>query len=111
MDTGMRQFVDQDQVAGARKRRDDAGIGEVAGTEYASGLGRLEPRQTLFQFAMERMVAGDQPRSAGADAMAFGGFDRGLDDGRVLTKIEIVVAGKRQQPAAAAFGENAVAQR
>ncbi len=54
----------------ADQRRNDAGIGEIAGAEHAGGLGALEPGEPRFELGVERMVAGDQPRGAGADAVA-----------------------------------------
>ena len=47
----MREFVDHNQIRRAREHRDDAGIGEVAGTENAGGFGSLEPREPLLQLA------------------------------------------------------------
>ena len=111
MDAGVRQFVDQDQIVRPDQRRDDAGIGEIAGAEHAGRLGALEPRQPLFQFGIERMIAGDEPRGAGADAVALGRLDRRRDDGGMLAEIEIVVAGERQQAAAVALGPNSRARR
>ena len=61
------------------QRRRNAGIGEIAGAEHASRFRALKPRQPLLQLGVERMVAGDEPRGAGADAVA---FDR--RDGRRL---------------------------
>ena len=111
MDAGVGQFVDQDQVAAAGQRRDDADIGEIAGAENAGGFGAFEPRQPAFQFVVERMIAGDQARGAGADAKTLRRLDRRLDDRRMAAKIEIIVARKREQTAAAALGINAVARR
>ncbi len=51
------------------QHRDDAGVGEIAGAEHAGGLGALPARQPGFEFGVERMVAGHQPRGAGADAV------------------------------------------
>ena len=50
----------------ADQRRDDAGIGEIAGAEHAGRLGSLQPRQPRFELGEQRMVAGDQARGAGA---------------------------------------------
>ena len=49
---GMRQLVDQDQVAAADQRRHDAGIGEIAGAEHAGGFRALEPREPLLQLGV-----------------------------------------------------------
>ena len=75
----MRQLVDQHEVVAADQRRNDAGVGEVAGAEHAGRLGALEPGEAAFELAEQRMIAGHQARGAAADAMA---LDR-LDGGRL----------------------------
>ena len=67
---GMRQFVDQHEIVAADQRRNDAGIGEIAGAEHAGRLGALEPGEAPFELAEQRMVAGHQPGGAAADAVA-----------------------------------------
>ena len=67
---GMRQLVDQHQVVAADQRRNDAGIGEIAGAEHAGRLGALEPGEPRFELGEQRMIAGHEPRGAGADAIA-----------------------------------------
>ena len=62
----MRQLVDQDQVVAPDQRRGDAGVGEIARAEHAGGFGLLQPRQPRFELGIERMIAGDEPRRAGA---------------------------------------------
>ncbi len=99
---GMRQFVDQDEVLAADQRRDDAEIGEIARAEDAGRLGAFPMGQPRFEFAIKRMIAGDQPRGAGADAVDADRLDRRLLDGRMMRQVEIVVAAERQQPAAVA---------
>ena len=99
----MRQLIDQDQVAAADQRRGDAGVGEIARAEHAGGLGALEPRQPLLQLGVERMIAGDEPRGAGADAVALDRRDGGGLQRRMLAQAEIIVAGERQQPPAVAL--------
>ena len=69
-DAGMRKLVAQDEIAAAGNRRQDPGIGEIARAEHASGLRALELRQPRFEFGIERMVAGDEARGAGAHAEA-----------------------------------------
>ncbi len=66
---GMGELVDQHEIAAADQRRHDAGIGEIAGAEHAGRRGTLEPRQPRLQRVVERMVPGDEPRGAGADAI------------------------------------------
>ncbi len=72
MHTGMRQFVDQDEIVRANQCRNDPGIGKVAGAEHARGFGCLQSAPAVFQLDIERMIAGDQTRGAGADAISFG---------------------------------------
>ena len=110
MDAGVGQFIDQDQVAAAGQRRDDADIGEIAGAENARRFGAFQPRQPALQFVVERVIAGDEARGAGADAVALRRLDRRFDDRGMAAKIEIIVAREREQTAAAALGENAVAR-
>ena len=111
VDAGMRQFIGQDQVAGSRECRNNAGIGEITGAEHTSRVGRLQPRQPRFQFSMERVIAGHQSRCAGAGTVTFRRVDRRLDDRRVPAKIEIIVAGKGNQAAAGALDIDAVTRR
>ena len=111
MNAGVGEFVDQEQVVIADQSRDDADIGEIAGAEHAGRLGAFEPRQPGFELVIKRMIAGHQSRGAGADAIALRRLDRRLDDRGMPAKIEIIVARKRQQPAAAALGKDAVARR
>ena len=102
IETGMRELIDQDQVAWAGERRDDAEIGEVARAEDAGRLGLLPARQPRLERGVERMVAGDQAGGAGADAVGAQRLDRRrLDDGMV-GQVEVVVAAERQQLAAVA---------
>ena len=105
---GVRQLIRQHQPVAADQHRDDAGIGEIAGAEHHGGLRLLDAGEPRLQLRIQRVVAGDQARGAGAGAI---GLDRGLRrllDGRVLGQVEIVVAGKRQQAAAVALDPDAV---
>ena len=106
--TGMRQFVDQHQIGTADQARNDAGIGQIARAEDAGGFGALQPRQPRFQLGEQRMIAGDQPRGAGAGAIAFQRGDRRLFDRGMMGEIEIVVAGEGQEPPAVARDPEAV---
>ena len=107
-ETRVRQLVDQHQVVAARECGRHSGVDEIAGAEHAGGLGALEPREARLQLAVQRVVAGDEPRSADADAVALDRRDgRGLEGG-VLREPEIVVARERQQPAAVAAHPDAV---
>ena len=83
----MRQLVDQDEIVAAGQRRNDAGVGEIAGAEHAGRLGALEPREPRFELGVQRMVAGDEARGAGADAVSCDRLDRRGLQSRVLGQI------------------------
>ena len=53
------------------------------------------------------MIAGDEPRGAGADAVALDRLDGGVLERRMLGQAEVVVAGERQQPPAVALHPDA----
>ena len=57
------------------------------------------------------MIAGHEAGGAGTDAMALRCLDRSLDDRGMPAKIEIIVARKRQQTAAAALGNTTPGNR
>ena len=107
IEAGVRQFIEQHQPVAADQHRDDAGIGEIAGAEHDRRLGLLDAAEPAFEFGVKRVIAGDQARGAGASAVALERFHRRLLDGRMLAQVEIVVAGKRQQPAAVALDPDA----
>src|SRR5271154_2497039 len=88
MNTGVRQFIDEDQIVGADQSRNDAGIGEVARTEHTSGRAALEPRQPRFERRIEWMITGNEARSAGADAVTGRRIERGGDHLGMLAEIE-----------------------
>jgi hypothetical protein len=98
----VRQLIDQDEIVVAGKRRDDADIGEIARAEHASRFRLLETSEPAFKICIERMVAGHEPRGAGADAIKPQRLDGGFLDRRMMRQVEIVVAGKRQQATAVA---------
>jgi hypothetical protein len=86
----------------ARKHRNNAGICKVARSKYAGSFGSLEPRKPGLELAKQRMIAGDETRSARARAIALNcrygrGFQRGM-----VGEIEIIVAGKGEKAAAIA---------
>ena len=89
---GMGEFVDQHEVAAAGQRRDNAGIGEIAGTEHASRSGALEPRQPGLQRVIKRMISGHQPGGAGADAVLRDGFPCRIGQRGMAAQAEIIVA-------------------
>ena len=110
MHGGVCEFVDQDQVAGPGERRDDPGIGEIARAEDAGCVRALQPREPRLQLGIKRMAAGDEPRGAGARAVAFRRRGcRALHRG-MLAEIEIIVAAEGQECAAVADDMHAVAR-
>src|SRR5580658_9815658 len=111
MDAGVGEFVDQDQIVRADQGWNNAGIGKIPRSEHASRLGAFKPRQSIFQLGIERMIAGHEPRRAGADAVMRGGRDGGGDHLGMLTEIEIIVARERQQTAAIALSPDAGTRR
>src|SRR5262249_27436902 len=81
---------------------------KIAGAEHAGRVGLLQSRQPRLQLGVERMIAGDQAGGAGAHPVSADRRDGGLLDGLMLRQVEVVVAGERQQPAAAAHHPDAV---
>ena len=65
--------------------------------------------EALLELGIERVVAGDEPRGAGTDAVALDRRNRGGLQVRMVGQSEIVVAGERKQPPAVAFDPEAVA--
>src|SRR5207302_1749191 len=76
----------------------------------ARRLAALEPRQARFERAIERMVAGDEARGAGAGAMTLDRGDGGRLDQAMLAQIEIIVAREAEQPAPVLLEPDAVAR-
>ena len=100
--TGMRQFIDQQQIALTDDHRNDPRIGEIARTEHARCLSALQPCQPPFQYAKQRMIAGDQPRGPRARAvLLYCGDSSGLHPG-MMGEVQIIVARERQHPPPAA---------
>ena len=95
MHTGMDQRVMDDQVAALRQRRQQRGVGGIAGGEIEARLRAEEGGSLGLQRLMLGMVAAQQPRSARADGNAL--FDRVCDGGgeaRVAGEAQIVVGGE-----------------
>ena len=89
---GMGKRVDRHQVVAADQRRNDAGIGEIARSEHAGGFGALEARQPRFELLVERMVAGDEARGPGADAIPVGRLAGRRGERRMSRQAEVIVA-------------------
>src|SRR5689334_13680837 len=96
----VRQLIDQDEIAGADKRRKDSEVREISRPEDAGGLRVLEPRQALLQLGIERMVSRDEARASGTRPIEAQRLACGLDHGRMMRQIEIIVAAKGQEPPA-----------
>jgi hypothetical protein len=86
------------------------GIGEIAGAEHATSGGSLEPRQPALQRVIERMVSGDEPRRAGADAILRDGGPGGFGECGMIAEPEIVVARKRHQAPPVALDHDVAAR-
>ncbi len=85
------QAVAEDRVALAGERRDRADVGHVAGREDDRGLGALESRDGVFEFAVDGHRARDEPRRAAAGAVFIGRRLRRLDQFGMVGEPEIVV--------------------
>src|SRR5208283_1872005 len=96
----MREFVDQNQILRARERRDDAAIGEIAGTEHTGGFGPLESCEPRLKLTKQGVIAGDEARSGGAHAILADCGRGGRLECRVMGKVEIIIAGEGKQAAA-----------
>ena len=97
MHRGMTEFINNNQVTGARQRRQGATIGHVSAAEHAGRLGLLEGRQFALENAIEIVIAGDQPRCPGTgticvDRLRCRGFNR-----RMMGKAEIIVTAERDK--------------
>lgn len=99
-EAGMRERVNQYQIPGAHEHGDDAAIGEIAGTENASGLRPLECGEPLFELTIERMITGHKARCPGASAISLDRGEGGLLDGWMAGKVQIIIAGEGEQAAA-----------
>ena len=105
---GMRELIDENEIAVADERRNDAEIGEVAGAEDASRLGGLQLCKPRFEFGKERMIAGDEAGGAGAGAKSAERGNRRLFDFRMARETEIIIAGEGDEPASAADDDRAI---
>jgi hypothetical protein len=92
VDTGVRQFVDQDQSIAPDQHRNNAGVGEVAGAKGTGSFGSLDARETGFKLDVERVIAGHQPGRAGSGAIFLDSGDGCAFYLRMLGEVEVVVA-------------------
>ncbi len=91
----MRELVDDDQIGGAREQRHDPDVGQITAAEHERGLGALEPREPPLERRVQRMIALDEARGAGAGAVTARGLARRGDDAWVVRESEVVVRGER----------------
>ena len=91
----MGQFVNENEITRADKRRDDADIGEIPRTKDAGCRRVLQSREARFELAQQRMIAGHETRSAGAHAIDPQCFNGGGLNHRVMGQIEVIVARER----------------
>src|SRR5215471_19316705 len=89
---GVGELVDENEIARANQGGDDAEVGEIARAEHAGSVRPLEPRESRFQLAQQRMVAADEARSAGANSIAAQRRDGRLLDRGMLAQVEVIVA-------------------
>jgi adenosylmethionine---8-amino-7-oxononanoate aminotransferase len=112
MDAGMGKLVHQHQPVAPNQYGDDAGIGQIAGAEDDGRLGLLDAGEASLQRGIKRVIAGDKARGTGPGAVFLNRRDGCVFNRRMVAEVEIVVAGKRQQPSAVALDPDAVlAQR
>ena len=104
----MRQLIDQHQPVVADEHGNNSAIGEIAGPEHHRSFGAFETRQASFQFRIKRVIAGDEPRRPGADAVSLDRVGRRPFERRMLRQVQIIEAGERQQSLAAALDIDAV---
>src|SRR5690606_19935738 len=98
----MAELVHQDQVAGTCEHRQDPDVREIAAAEHDRLAGLLERGEALLERVVERMIAGYEPGSAGARAVAARRFDARRDDARIGRQAEVVVTRERDELAAPA---------
>jgi hypothetical protein len=107
---GMRELVDQYEIAAADQRRNDPGVGEIAGTEHAGVGCSFEAREPRLQRLVERMVPGDEARGPGADAILRDGIAGGILERGMGGEPEIVVARERYETPAATLDDDITAR-
>ncbi len=70
---------------------------KIAAAEDDGVFGALQRRELALELDVERMVAVDEPRGAGARAVAARRFDAGRDDLGVMRQAQVVVARERHE--------------
>ena len=96
-DAGVIQRIGKHRIAGPDQCRHDAGVGHVAGRETERLRQPDEAGELGLQLLMLGVMAGNQMRGAGADAVAADRRDRGVRDRGMGSKPEIVVRSERHQ--------------
>src|SRR5579885_1020094 len=96
----MREPVEQDQIASARKRRNDPSIRKIAGAKDAGGRSAFKARKLCLKLGEQGMIASDKARGARARAVALDCRNRRGFHRRVALKSRRVGAREREKPAA-----------
>ena len=89
---GVVQAIAVDRRLARGERRDQAEVRHVAGREQDRPLAPGPGGEFLLERLVLRLVAGDQVRGAGADAVHARRGDESLDDPRMRGEAEVVVA-------------------
>ena len=102
----MGELVDQDQIIQSHKRGNDAKVRQIAGAKHAGVLRLFDAGQAALELGEQRVIAGNEARSACSHAVKAQGLARRLDHGRVVREVEVIVAAEGQQAPAIAQGPN-----
>ncbi len=95
--TGVRQFIEQDEVAALDKRRRYGEVGEVARAEQQRRGFLFAGGESRLQCLGQRMIAGDESRRRRPRAKPLHRRDGRRLHPRIVGEAEIVVAGKGRQ--------------
>ena len=85
------QGIMDDEVVAPEQTADDGHIGRVAADEDNAVLGAVQLRQSLFEFAVKRALAGNRAACRDRGAIAVDGALGGVGDLRVAVEAEVVV--------------------
>ena len=103
---GVGEPIQNDHIPFGHQRTDGPEGSRVAAGEGQSCGGAFEIRQALFQSVMGREGSTNEPRSAGAGAIALDGFDRCRFEHRMVCEAKIIVGRKIQERLAIDFDES-----
>ena len=94
IDACMRQLIEQNQSITPDQHRNNPRVRQIAGPKNTGSFRAFELSEAGFQFCIERVIAGDQPRGTRAGSVFLNRCDRRLFDGRMLGEVQVVVARK-----------------